>query len=302
MKARDVNPYRAFVVGLTFCGLFMHAVTAFGLPPATTPGVKCNCYRLGDMCPADCPGCICNPTRGGDCDVDGKLDVRCSKLPNPTPEADPASLVLALDLYMEAYMVPVSDGEGRPDESLFDAAARVNLGAGNRRMHGLLRETVHAALDAVLGFDFVLPRIANRRCEEPASDRGAGRPRPGNVRTTPPEAVAIAEATHTGIRNAILTRNLNAVVEPLTAFWSANPEFHPLHTGRYYLHGHPEYEGTTPLEGQILVLKQSLGSLLNDGEPLCGNDVREGSEACDGSDSLACGGVCGFDCTCGVIP
>jgi hypothetical protein len=211
-------------------------------------------------------------------------------------------LVLALDLYMQAYMVPVFDGEGRPDASLFDAAVRVNLGAENRRMHGLLQDTVHAALDAVIGFDFVLPPIANRRCNEPASDRGAVQPRLGNVRGTPPEAVAIVEATHAGIRNAILSRNLNAVVEPLTEFWTANPDFHPFHTGRYYLHGHPEYEGTTPLAGQILVLKQSLGFLLNNGQPLCGNDVREGPEVCDGSDSFACGGVCSPDCTCGAIP
>ncbi len=302
MKAREMNSLWALVVGLSLWGLSMHAVPAFGLPPLSTPEAKCNCYRLGDMCPADCPACVCNPTRGGSCDVDGKLDVRCSGLPNPAPQTNPSSLVLALDLYMEAYLAPVSDGEGRPDEGLFEAAARVHLGAENQRMHALVQETVHAALDAVLGFDFVLPRVANRRCEEPASDRGAGRPRPGNVRTTPPEAVAIVEATHVGIRNAILSRNLNAVVAPLAEFWSANPDFHPFHTGRYYLHGHPEYEGTTPLAGQIRVLKQSLGSLLNDGQPLCGNDVREGSEACDGSDSLACGGVCSSDCTCGVIP
>jgi hypothetical protein len=211
-------------------------------------------------------------------------------------------LVLALDLYMQAYIVPVSNGEGRPDASLFDAAVRVNLGAENRRMHGLLQDTIHTALDAVIGFDFALPRIANRQNAEPASDRGAVQSKAGNVRGTPPEAVAIVEATHEGIGNAILSRNLNAVVEPLTEFWIAHPDFHPSHTGRYYEHGHPEYEGITPLAGQILVLKQSLGFLLNDGQPLCGNDVREGLEVCDGSDSIACGGLCGLDCTCGVIP
>ena len=140
------------------------------------------------------------------------------------------------------------------------------------------------------------------RCQAPASDKSAAPSRTGNVRGTPAEAAAIVDATHEAIRNAILNRNLNAVVEPLTEFWTANPDFHPDHTGRYYAHGHAEYAGITPLEGQIRVLKQSLGFLLNNGQPLCGNDVREGTEVCDGSDSSACGGVCGADCTCSFIP
>lgn len=300
MRAREMNSYWAFVVGLALVGLSVHAVPAFGLPPASTPGTTCDCYRIDDMC--TCPGCTCNPTRGGTCDEDGKLDVRCSPPPSPAPQTNPSLLVSALDLYMQAYMVPVSNGEGRPDASLFNAAVRVNLGAENQRVHGLLQDTIHAALDAVIGFDFGLPRIANNQCQEPASDRGAVQPRQGNVRHTPPEAVAIVEATAEGIRNAILSRNLNAVVQPLTEFWTANPNFHPFHTGRYYPHGHPEYVGSTPLAGQILVLKQSLRFLLTDGRPLCGNDVREGPEVCDGSDSSACGGVCTPDCTCGLIP
>jgi len=276
--------------------LSMHAVVAFGLPPAETPGVKCNCYRLDDMCPAGCPGCRCDPGKGGMCDVDGKLDVNCTKIPDATPQPNPAKLVQALDLYLQAYMVPVSNGEGRPDASLFDAAARVKVGKKNSEMHRRLRATVHAALDAVIGFDFSLPRIANTR-------RSAALWGAGNVRHTPPESVDIVEAAHQGLRNAILNRNLNAVVEPLTTFWTANPDFHPFHTGRYYEHGHPEYARTTPLGGQILVLKQSLRGLMNDGQPLCGNEVREGAEACDGIDNAACNGVaCGTDCSCTIIP
>ena len=300
MKMREMSFPWAFVVGLTLVVLSVQA-PAFGLPPRET-GVTCNCYRLDDMCPASCPGCTCDPMRGGDCGLDGKLDVNCSPPPNPTPQSNPSNLVNALDLYIEAYMVPIGNGAGRPDASLFDAAARVNLGAENQRMHGLLEDTIHTALDAVIGFDIALPRIANIQCEAPASDRGVGRSKTGNVRGTPPESVAIVEATHEGLRNAILTRNLNAVVPPLTAFWTAHPDFHPSHTGRYYPHGHSEYEGITPLEGQIRVLKQSLLFLLNNGQPLCGNDVREGPEVCDGSDSIACGGVCGADCACGIIP
>jgi hypothetical protein len=211
-------------------------------------------------------------------------------------------VIAALDLYVQAYAVPVSSGSGRPDAGLFDAATHVNLGAENQRMHDLLEDTIHTALDAVIGFDFALPRIANPQSEDPASNNGVGRARTGNVRGTPPESVAIVEAAHQGIRSAILTRNLNAVVAPLTEFWAAHPDFHPNHTGRYYSHGHHEYDGITPLEAQIRVLKQSLKFLLSNGQPLCGNDVREGAEVCDGSDSAACGGLCATDCTCGVIP
>lgn len=35
------------------------------------------------------------------------------------------------------------------------------------------------------------------------------------------------------------------------------------------------------------------------GDPaVCGNDVNEGGEECDGSDDAACPGACGFDCSC----
>src|SRR5262249_40427047 len=36
--------------------------------------------------------------------------------------------------------------------------------------------------------------------------------------------------------------------------------------------------------------------------PVCGNDLREGSEGCDGADSSACPGTCRSDCECPPLP
>jgi hypothetical protein len=36
--------------------------------------------------------------------------------------------------------------------------------------------------------------------------------------------------------------------------------------------------------------------------PVCGNNVREGTEACDGTDDTACPGFCQADCTCAPVP
>ena len=84
-------------------------------------------------------------------------------------------------------MVPVSNGEGRPDLTLVEEALRINRRAENQRVHSLLLETVHTALDAVIGFDFQIPQAANRlQCEQPASDLGAIQPtRAGAERRRP---------------------------------------------------------------------------------------------------------------------
>jgi hypothetical protein len=297
MKRIPIPSHCAFVLALL--SLCLQTSVALALDNQETRA-KCGCYTALDMCPA---GQKCDPQHWN-CDADGKLDSECVTPPAPTPKADALSLASALDLYVEAYMVPLTNADGgRPDFSAFDAAFHTNLGAQNQRMHGLLQDAVHRTLDAVVGFDFQNPEAANRKqCLRPAR-RGAVQPLFGNIRAVAPEAADLVEAAHEGLRNGILTRNLNAVVQPLTDFWTSHPDFHPLHTGRYYDHGHADYAGTvgTPLNGQIVVLKQSLAELLNDGDPLCGNDVREGSEACDGTDNSGCGGVCALDCTCGVI-
>jgi hypothetical protein len=43
-----------------------------------------------------------------------------------------------------------------------------------------------------------------------------------------------------------------------------------------------------------------LGAPLHDprDSPVCGNNVKEGAEQCDGSDATACPGSCQANCTC----
>jgi hypothetical protein len=205
-------------------------------------------------------------------------------------------LIEALELYFDAYLVPISEGEGRPSLEILTQAESVGLSAVQRTE---VRNAVHRALDAVIGFDFEYPQ------GPPASLGNTGVASFGNIRGTPDGATAIAMAARTAMVNAISTRNLNAIAGPLEGFWATHPDFHPNHTGREYPHGHADYEESvgTPLAGQIATLRLILlNYLLNDGAPLCGNDVRETLEECDGSDDNECPAVCSTECRCGFIP
>jgi hypothetical protein len=287
-----------------FAAVVFLASPLYGLPK--NEGVACDCYYAcipGNMCECADPNQKCNLISPG-CDLDGKRDGKCVIPPIMVPSfdtPDTPSLLTALNLYFEAYLVPVSEGEGRPDAEVLDAALAVQLGAGNEKLHSMIQDGVHEALDALIGFDLVLP-MSPGKFNDPG--QGVGPPRFGNIRGTPALGVEIINAARTGIMEAIQYRNLNEIDEHLADFWQEHPDFHPNHAGRYYPHGHADYGERvgTPLVGQSGVIKLFVGSLLADGSPVCGDDNAEGTEECDGSDDMACGGLgCSSACTCGTI-
>ncbi|HZO13494.1 MAG TPA: hypothetical protein VFB62_09545 [Polyangiaceae bacterium] len=250
----------------------------------------CECYRAEDCDSTEPDDWICRGYKL--CGGTGKLDGTCLAAP-VSPPWSPELLSEALTLYFEAYAIPISSGEGRPDPDLLAEAQDVQL---SQVQHDAVKETVHLALDAVIGFDFDFPARPGR------SSNAGNSVDPfvfGNIRGTPAEAAAIVEAARVGMVEAILTRNLNAVAEPLEDFWAAHPDFHPHHTGRLYAHGHAQYDGIAPLDAQIDHLKRFLRHLLTDGSPLCGDNKTEGLEECDGADDSACPQVCSWQCECG---
>src|SRR5215470_4497447 len=51
-------------------------------------------------------------------------------------------------------------------------------------------------------------------------------------------------------------------------------------------------------DGNKFLVKDATAGTCPGGGAVCGNNIREGSEVCDGSDDTACPGLCQADCTC----
>jgi hypothetical protein len=141
-------------------------------------------------------------------------------------------------LYINAYAGPIKKGQGRGDVALFEKAERVDLGKDSREKHEALQQIVHESLDATLGFDFDFPQF---QCST------------GNIRGAPDGADALLEATRTALVTAIAKQDPSAVAAPIHAFWKSYPNYRPMHTGRYYPHGHPGLH-PDPEKSQIEVL------------------------------------------------
>lgn len=216
-------------------------VEAFGCP-------DCNCYWS-----KDCPGhmycgdyfkCRLKGQPGSNKIFDGTCRKRATGA--IWLRVNPQSVANAVDLYFQAYMEPITRGGGRPNEELLRAAQAIRLG---RIWHKELQENVRSALDAVLGFDFHPP---NPICRTDFGTIGVS-----NI----PAAVALVEETRMGFREAILENNADVIERHIMAFWSEFPEYVPMHTGRCYPHGHPEFD-ISPEACQIAHLKAILWVLL----------------------------------------
>ena len=212
--------------------------------------VTCTCYWDRDCgTGGDCTGY-------GKCTKSGKLDGTCKtvateeplphggaatsvaalRLALPVPPADASAVRDAVELYVRAYAVPVDAGTGRPDATLLAAAQRIDLGARHAERHLRIQEAVHEALDATLGFDFILPEIYGDLYG--GAVYGVDARLFGNVRFVPHGADEVVAAVRDALSAALADGDPAAVGAPLAAFWQANPDYAPLHTGRYYPHGH----------------------------------------------------------------
>lgn len=203
----------------------------------------CDCYWS-----SDCPG----HQYCGDyfkCRMKGKLDGTCRKRATGAIwlRVNPQSVANAVDLYFQAYMEPITTGGGRPNEELLRAAQAVRL---SRTWHKELQENVRSALDAVLGFDFLPPTPI---CPTDF----------GNISTIPDirAALAIVEETRMGFVDAIVENNADVIESHIMMFWEEHPGYVPMHTGRCYPHGHPEFV-ISPEACQIAHLKAILWVLL----------------------------------------
>jgi hypothetical protein len=305
MITQLIRGLTAIVIIATVGVLPARMVHALRAGPPTPPKLPaCNCYRdyncTGETNWCDILDVNCALGKKNHCTCNGKNDGLCkiwtpTPTPNPfTPQA-PAPVIESIDLFFRAYLVPIDQGEGRADGGLLAAAYSIILTSNLSTTD--LHRVVAEALDAVIGFDLVFPAW-----HVPYADPGQGMGPlvVGNIRGTPPGSAEIVRAAREAMLQAIETRNLN-VIEPLLAdFWSNHPDYHPMHTGRLYPHGHEGDESLVPLEAQVQTLRRLVQQvILDDGGPLCGNDLREGGEECDASEDGACGAfTCRADCTC----
>lgn len=232
----------------------------------------CNCYWDSD-CGDTTPDC----TGYNKCKLQGKLDGTCQGRdavpvdPGTTTDAlsvdvgpaagpNPAAVAHAVELYVKAYLSPTVEGTGRGDIELIREAQQVDLGRRHAARHLKIQEAVHEALDATLGFDFLMPF--------PHGDLFGGAvygydsAHFGNVRIVPPAAPELVEAVRTGLVEAVRTGDAAAVAAPLGDFWQRNPDYEPFHTGRYYPHGH-EHESQEVVHIQTAALERIAERLID---------------------------------------
>lgn len=166
------------------------------------------------------------------------LVAACTSTAEPPPPTTPVAtrgeeVAATLDLYFQAYRVPVVAGTGSPDPELWRQA----VARGGPRYTQL----VHDALDVALGFDFVHPPSLDPMfcTRAPEADD-----RPGLIRAVEPvAATAMLDAVAAAVHEAVVASDPRRVTpRMMLSFWSTqHGSYHPMHTGRCYPHGHVEY-------------------------------------------------------------
>jgi len=204
----------------------------------------CDCYYTFD-CPS---GYYCGCYVCGCCSCIGKYDGRCISTFHSWSGDNVENVAKAISLYFDAYIRAIENGGGLPDQGLLREAERIPLLA---EWHRDLKRFIHDQLDVLLGFDFMAPCGNGYKL--------------GNIRAVPDimAAKALVTAGKTGIVNAILQNDPEAVVRPLEEFWDSFPNYRPMHTGRCYPHGHPEVKTLEDIKNcQITSLKRAMEVIL----------------------------------------
>ena len=211
---------------------------------------QCHCY-WGSDCGPDAPCLIggCQPV------WDGKLDGVCRGFRGPGAGwailgGNVVGLARSADRWFQSYIAAAQDAMRMPDSASLVEALRVPLTLG---WHREIRQAVYNSIDLTMGFDF----------QPPEGDCFAYDPRCiGRFRVElSTEGVQLLEALRQGFTQAIRESQPSAVEEPLRAFWNSN-SLAPLHTGRCYPHGHPDFQYRSPADCQVDGLTRILKVLL----------------------------------------
>jgi hypothetical protein len=154
-----------------------------------------------------------------------------------------------LNNYFDAYDRPMRAQTGRPDSILFFASRKIRLGrkkSTNIYNHEVIHDVFQEILDATLGFDIDLSSKPNEI---------------GNVKFVPHDAYEFFTLIRKGFIEGLKSENPKIIERYLREFWDKHKDYHPMHTGRYYPHGHAETI-PTPFESQNIVLQQRIEVLV----------------------------------------
>ena len=204
----------------------------------------------GAFCPEDCDcywssecssGESCDYSSG--CTHKGKKDGTCS---SSCTVSLPSGSGAALGDIFDAYIATAAaNQDGMPD------IAAINLSMG----HGLsdeeylvLQRTVFNALDVTIGFDYYHPP---EKCNEPGNSRCWGQFRIGQDEA----ATDLIEAAKLAVVTGLSAGNSGGVAAEMQAFWNANPNYEPHHTGRCYDHGHGSNPYGSALDCHVVELE-----------------------------------------------
>ncbi len=173
----------------------------------------------------------------------------------------------AVDAYLVAYRDGILARELQPTDAMW-AKATAAASPLSASADFDVRRLVASLLDDALGFDFVQP--TSDGLEHGNGDGSTvfnkGRAVHGFFRSVPDEATsaALIEAVRAGVAAAFEKNDSRYATGPIVGFFSKYPDYHPMHTGRCYPHGHADYSQTakTPADCVSDEVRRGAGYLL----------------------------------------
>jgi hypothetical protein len=226
--------------------------TSFALDAAVgVDNDPCTCYLRCE--PAETQMCdhwgSCKVREGGPKILDGKCLVFGQG--GNIRESLAFEIAKSLEYYFDAYIEAGTGEGGLPDEGLLSRAQSARL---TLREHREIQALVDHALDLILGFDTIPPSIETPLRQIP-SFKGRGYP----------EAREFLEGVRDSIVKSVLSGDVDSIEAAVSKFWSNNPNFHPLHTGRCYPHGHvePEYVWKNAADCQTDLVQKSVRGFIS---------------------------------------
>jgi len=169
------------------------------------------------------------------------------------PFYDPSQF-RTIGIWFDAYLDVGLNGKGRltPDQ-VNDIERRANASSHPNLSSKQIRNAVHSALQTTMGYDLKFD---------------AGEPWLVGIPKLRPQAIELITATKEGFEAAIKSNNPDDVAAPIEKFWQHNPDFHPMHTGQCYAHGHKWITTIADQKNcQVDELKRNLSVLLGIGKP-----------------------------------
>lgn len=170
------------------------------------------------------------------------------------PFLHPSAEFPAVGIWFDAYREVGLNGTGRLTmERVKQLEAQASSLPHPNLSSKQVRNAVHSALQVTMGYDLRFD---------------PGEPWLVAIPKLHPQALELIDATKEGFEAAIKANDPDKIVIPIERFWQKNPDFHPMHTGPCYVHGHKWIQTVTDQKNcQVNGLKRILSVLLGVGKP-----------------------------------